>query len=155
MQRIWVQLCGKNRYQGDLLIMHKRKRGKWVFIDMINGGLLALLTIHGVYRTSSPSGVITVSEALLLEQSSTKGGRQHWNRMHKHMIMLSMMWMYYLWHLQFKWSSLHFKCKFKLHMLFKLTKLQIPSFVFHKPCDHVCDILLRYKLLGLHCKGWN
>ena len=24
--------------------MHKRKRGKWVFIDMIKGGLLALLT---------------------------------------------------------------------------------------------------------------
>ena len=42
MQRIWVQLCGKNRYQGDLLIMHKRKRGKWVFIDMINGGVACL-----------------------------------------------------------------------------------------------------------------
>src|SRR4051812_45602556 len=42
--KIWVQLSGKNRYQGDLLIMHKIKRGKWVFIDMINGGLLALLT---------------------------------------------------------------------------------------------------------------
>src|ERR1041384_116202 len=76
MQRIWVQLCGKNRYQGDLLIMHKRKRGKWVFIDMINGGLLALLTIHGVYRTSSPSGVITVSEALLPAQTINKGGQQ-------------------------------------------------------------------------------
>src|SRR3954469_16542117 len=38
MQRIWVQLCGKNRYKGILLIMHKRKRGNWVFIDMIKGG---------------------------------------------------------------------------------------------------------------------
>src|SRR3954471_1512800 len=44
MQRIWVQLCGKNRYKVIILIMHKRKRGNWVFIDMIKGGLLALLT---------------------------------------------------------------------------------------------------------------
>src|SRR3954464_14516273 len=44
MQRIWVQLCGKNRHKVIILFMHKRKRGKWVFIDMIKGGLLALLT---------------------------------------------------------------------------------------------------------------
>src|SRR4051812_3387407 len=44
MQRIWVQLCGKNRYKVIILFMHKRKRGKWVFIDMIKGELLALLT---------------------------------------------------------------------------------------------------------------
>src|SRR3954465_4550406 len=44
MQRIWVQLCGKNRHNVIILIMHKRKRGNWVFIDMIKGGLLALLT---------------------------------------------------------------------------------------------------------------
>ena len=35
-------------YKVIILIMHKRKRGNWVFIDMINGGLLALLTIHSV-----------------------------------------------------------------------------------------------------------
>ena len=38
MQRIWVQLCGKNRHKVTILIMHKRRRGNWVFIDMINGG---------------------------------------------------------------------------------------------------------------------
>ena len=43
MQRIWVQLCGRID-KVIILIMHKRKRGNWVFIDMINGGLLALLT---------------------------------------------------------------------------------------------------------------
>ena len=44
MQRIWVQICGKNRYKVTILIMHKRMRANWVFIDMINGGLLSLLT---------------------------------------------------------------------------------------------------------------
>src|ERR1043165_7396237 len=96
MQRIWVQLCVKNRYQGDLLIMHKRKRGKWVFIDMINGGLLALLTIHGVYRTSSPSGVITVSEALLPAQTSIKGPTKNLNaQAHDvvvHDVIVSVLW---------------------------------------------------------------
>ena len=44
MQRIWFQLCGKNRHKVIILIMHKRKRGNWFFIDMIKGGLLALPT---------------------------------------------------------------------------------------------------------------
>src|ERR1044072_6626876 len=30
--------------QGNILNMHKGMRGKWDFIDMMNGGLLALLT---------------------------------------------------------------------------------------------------------------
>ena len=42
MQRIWVQLCGRID-KVIILFMHKRKRGNWVFIDMIKGGLLALL----------------------------------------------------------------------------------------------------------------
>src|ERR1043165_9659234 len=42
MQRIWVQLCGKNRYKVTILIMHKGMRGKWDFIDMINGGVACL-----------------------------------------------------------------------------------------------------------------
>src|ERR1041384_2550615 len=42
MQRIWVQLCGNNRYKVTILIMHKRMRGNWVFIDMINGGVACL-----------------------------------------------------------------------------------------------------------------
>ena len=74
MQRIWVQLCSKNRYEVTILIMHKRKRENWVFIDMINGWLLALLTIHESYRWSSSSGVITISEALLPAQTNNKGG---------------------------------------------------------------------------------
>src|SRR4051812_10431917 len=44
MQRIWVQLCSKNRHKVIILFMHKGKRGNWVFINIINGGLLALLT---------------------------------------------------------------------------------------------------------------
>src|ERR1043165_9464784 len=42
MQRIWVQLCGKNRYKVTILIMDMRMRGNWVFIDMINGGVACL-----------------------------------------------------------------------------------------------------------------
>ena len=50
-------------------------------------GLLALLTIHGVYRTSSPSGVITVSEALLPEQPSTRGATNNLNaQAHDHVV---------------------------------------------------------------------
>src|SRR3954468_5653228 len=93
MQRILVQLCGKNQYKVTNLFMHKRKRGNWVFIDMINGGLLALLTIHGVYRTSSPSGVITVSERLSSEAIINKGGDNFGNKMHKHMINCNVMFM--------------------------------------------------------------
>ena len=37
-------------------------------------GLLALLDVTRVYRSSSSSGVISVSKKLLPEQSSTKGG---------------------------------------------------------------------------------
>ena len=58
-----------------------------------------------------------------------------------------------LWHIWFKWSVLHLKCKFKLHMLVNLAKLQMPLFVLYKPCDHVCNVPLMYKWSRLHCKG--
>ena len=60
---------------------------------------------------------------------------------------------YCLWHIWFKWSILHLKCKFKLHMLVKLAKLQVSLFVLHKPCDHVCNVPLMYKWARLHCQG--
>ena len=62
-----------------------------------------------------------------------------------------------LWQIQFKWSLLNLKSKFKLHMLFKLAKLQMPLFVLCKPSWHVYDIPLMYKCLWLYCNGsiWN
>ena len=47
---------------------------------MMNGGFLALLDVTRVYRSSSSSGVITVSEALLPEAIINKGGDNlKWN----------------------------------------------------------------------------
>ena len=85
MQRIWVQLCVKNRHKVIILIMHKRKRGNWVFIDMINGGLLALL--RGSITMSSTKGVAFDSGCTSIEQ--TKQSRYKFNAMLKHMFMLS------------------------------------------------------------------
>ena len=67
MQRIWVQLCGKNRHKVIILFMHKRKRGNWVFINMIKGGLLALLTRfdNGVFN----EGVASDSSCTSIEQT--------------------------------------------------------------------------------------
>ena len=48
-----------------------------------------------------------------------------------------------------------FKCKFKLHMLVTLAKLQMPLFVFHNPCVHVFEVPLKFKCLWLHCHGSN
>src|SRR3954471_2153342 len=89
MHRIGVQLCGRIDNKLIILINISETEREVGFYRHDQWGLLALLTIHGSYRWSSSSGVITVSEALLPAQSSTRGGRQHCNRMHKHMFMFS------------------------------------------------------------------
>ena len=86
MQRIWVQLCGKNRHKVIILIMHKRKRGKWVFIDMIKRGV-ACLTDEVSITVSSTKGVASDSGCMFIEQ--TKQSRYKFNAILKHMFMLS------------------------------------------------------------------
>ena len=47
----------KNRYKVIILIMHKRMRGNWVFIDMINGGVACLadeVQVQGLQRRGQP-----------------------------------------------------------------------------------------------------
>src|SRR3954464_13890909 len=74
-----VQLCGKNRYKVTILFMHKRMRGNWVFIDMIKGGLLVLLTRFSL-------GIFNEGGCLLfrfhLYSTNTKQGSKV-NTMHK------------------------------------------------------------------------
>src|SRR3954469_24339814 len=88
MQRIRVQLCGKNRYKVIILFMHKRKRGKWDFIGMIKrGGLLALLTRfdNEVFNEGGwPPFRLHVYRA-------NKAIKGKYNAMLKHMIMLIVM----------------------------------------------------------------
>jgi len=86
MQRIWVQLCGKNRHKLFILIMHKRKRGNWVFIDMINGGVACLADEVSI-MVSSTKGVAFDTGCTSIEQ--TKQSRYKFNAMLKHMFMLS------------------------------------------------------------------
>src|SRR3954471_7803805 len=51
----WVLLCGKNRYKVTSYSCIREREGKWVFIDMIKGGLLALLTRFG-FRVFNEGG---------------------------------------------------------------------------------------------------
>ena len=81
MQRIWVQLCGRID-KVIILFMHKRKIGNWVFIDMIKGGLLALLTRFSF-------GVINEGGSLLFRfnfYSTNKKQGSKVNTKHKHMV---------------------------------------------------------------------
>src|SRR3954469_2187698 len=83
MQRIWVQLCGKNRHKVIILFMHKRKRGKWVFIDMIKRGAACLADEVSI-TVYSTKGVAFDSSCTSIEQ--TKQSRYRFNAMLKHMI---------------------------------------------------------------------
>src|SRR3954462_13293475 len=70
MQRILVQLCGKNRYKVAILFMHKRKRGKWVFIDMIKGGA-ACLADEVQYRGLQRRGCLLVPVPPLFDKQQS------------------------------------------------------------------------------------
>ena len=117
-------------------------------------GVACLADDTRVLTWSSSSGVITVSEALLPTQTSTRGGNKE--------LKCAITWLccpwcewYCLWHIWFKWSILHLKCKFKLHMLVKLAKLQMSLFDIYKPCDHGCEMSLMFKWSWLHYNGWS
>ena len=74
MYRIWVQLCGRidNKVISYTCISEiEREVG---FYKHDQWGLLALLDVTRVYRSSSSWGVITVSESLLPEAIINKGG---------------------------------------------------------------------------------
>ena len=153
---IWVQLCGKNRYKVTILIMHKRMRGNWVFIDMINGGLLALPMIHGLNGGLLLRGWSPSRRHCYRIKHQQEGATLNVNAQ-AHDVVVHDVIVSVLCKIQFQWSLLHLKCKFNLHMLFKLTKLQMPMFVLYKPSWHVCDMPLMFKWWGLHCNGsnWN
>ena len=117
MQRIWVQLCGKNRYKVTILFMHKRKRGNWVFIDMIKGGLLALLTRFSIWFFNKGGSLLFWFN--FYRQTTIKGGNI--STMHNHMVegwnLVHMLLMCEA--IPFKWSILQMNCKFKLQFEFK------------------------------------
>ena len=88
------------------------RHGQW--------GLLALLDVTRVYRSSSSSGVITVSEVCYQRQSSTRGGTTlKWNaKAHDkwwHDVNATG-----LWQIQLNWSVLQLNCKFKLQIQFQI-----------------------------------
>ena len=87
---------------------------------MTNGGLLALLMIHGVYR-SSASGVITVSERLSSEAIINKGGghKIKYNAQTHDLDCNGDVHGCIVWTILFKRSILHLKCKFKLQLIYR------------------------------------
>src|SRR3954462_12208103 len=101
--------------------MHKRDmRGKWDFIDMINGGLLALLTRFG-FRVFNEGGCLLFR--FHLYSTNNQQGRKV-NTMHNHMVEGgNFMYMFLMCEaIPFKWNILEMNCKFKLQFEFKLVK---------------------------------
>ena len=117
MQRIWVQLCGKNRHKVIILIMHKRKRGNWVFIDMIKVGVACLydeVQFRGLHRRGQPP----LPFPPLVDKQQSK--EQHKNNAQSHGWRLKLdVCAMYVWGIPFKWSILQRFCKFKLQFEFK------------------------------------
>ena len=119
--------------------------------DQKGGGYLPCW--RGSITMSSTKGVASVPVARLSSKQQTK---DEFNcNAQTHVYVVTWCERYCLWLIQLKWSGLHLKCKFKLHMLFKLAKLQMPKFVHCNPCCHVCDMPLIYKWLYLHFNGWS
>src|SRR3954464_11024012 len=108
--------------------MHKRDlRGKWDFIDMIKGGLLALLTRFSL-------GVFNEGGCLrfrfhFYSTNKARNNNQYECNAQAHDSRLKLdVYALMCEAIPFKWGILHFKCKFKPTFEFNLVKLQMKLF---------------------------
>ena len=95
MQRIWVQLCGKNWYKVTILIMHKRERELGFYRHDQWGGCLPCWRYTGLNGGLLLRGWSPSRRHCYRHKHQQEGAT--WKLMHKHMIMLSMMWMVLVW----------------------------------------------------------
>src|SRR3954466_12011220 len=115
--------------------MHKRDmRGKWDFIDMINGGFACLadeVQVLDLQRRGQPPAPVP----LLLDKQSMINNQYECNaQAHDCMLNLEVhVWMCEA--IPFKWGILHLKCKFKPTFEFNMVDMNLfEQFESFKKC---------------------
>src|SRR3954465_14734409 len=105
--------------------MHKRDmRGKWDFIDMINGGLLALLTRFGFWIFSEGGSLLLRFH--LYSTNKARSSNQYGCNAQSHDCMLNLeVHVLMCEAIPFKWGILHLKCKFKPTFEFNMVDMNL------------------------------